>query len=54
MMPPIAHILGEGSADEFVASGLVLAGLVWLLRRAERKARHRVQDSEDRSSKQEH
>ncbi len=45
-MKTLAHILGGGSTDEWVASGLVLIGLVWLLRRSERKARQRRQMSE--------
>ena len=53
-MTAVAHILGGGAIDEFVASGLVLVGLVWLLRRSERKARRRRQEMEetapDRSS----
>ena len=48
----IAHILGGGSTDEWVASGLVLIGLVWLLRRSERRARQRRQEMEDESSAQ--
>lgn len=44
----LAHILGGGSTDEWVASGLVLVGLVWLLRRSERRARQRRQELEDR------
>ena len=42
----LAHILGEGSTDEWVATGLVLIGLVWLLRRSERRARQRRQEME--------
>ncbi|MDE0233345.1 MAG: hypothetical protein OXI56_11140 [bacterium] len=49
-MMPIAHILGGGSTDEWVASGVVLIGLVWLLRRSERRARQRRQQMEDESS----
>lgn len=48
-MVAVAHILGEGAVDEFVASGLVLVGLVWLLRRSERKARRRRQEMEGKS-----
>ncbi len=44
----VAHILGGGSVDEWVASGLVLIGLVWLLRRSERRARQRRREMEDR------
>ena len=51
-MMTIAHILGGGSTDEWVASGLVLIGLVWLLRRSERRARQRRQRMEDESSAQ--
>lgn len=47
-MISLAHILGGGSVDEWVASGLVLAGLVWLLRRSERRARQRRQELEHR------
>ncbi len=46
-MMPLAHIIGGGSTDEWVASGLVLIGLVWLLRRSERRARRRHQEMED-------
>jgi len=46
----LAHILGGGSADEWVASGLVLVGLVWLLRRSERRARQRRQELEERDA----
>ncbi|MDE0132510.1 MAG: hypothetical protein OXM62_09020 [bacterium] len=49
-MTTIAHILGGGSTDEWVASGVVLIGLVWLLRRSERRARQRRQEMEDGSS----
>ena len=46
----LAHILGEGSADEIVVSGLVLLGLVMFLRRSERLARQRHQEREDAAS----
>ncbi len=46
----LAHILGEGSADEFVVSALVLAGLIMLLRRSERLARQRRQEREEAAS----
>jgi len=49
-MMTIAHILGGGSTDEWVASGVVLIGLVWLLRRSERRARQRRQQMEEESS----
>lgn len=51
-MMTVAHILGGGSTDEWVASGLVLIGLVWLLRRSERRARRRLQAMEEESSAQ--
>lgn len=51
-MTTLAHILGEGSTDEWVASGLVLIGLVWLLRRSERRARQPRERMEGESSAQ--
>ncbi len=42
----LSHILGEGALDELVTTALVLVGLVFLLRRSERKARQRRQMSE--------
>ena len=50
MMIAVAHILGGGAVDEIVASGLVLVGLVWLLRRSERKARQRQREMEENAS----
>ena len=49
-MMTLAHIIGGGSTDEWVASALVLSGLVWLLRRSERRARRRRQEMEDRTA----
>ena len=49
-MMVVGHILGGGSTDEWVASGLVLIGLVWLLRRSERRARQRRREMEEGSS----
>lgn len=48
----LAHIFGEGSTDEWVATGLVLIGLVWLLRRSERRARQRRQEMREETSAQ--
>lgn len=49
MMMVVAHILGGGAVDEWVASGVVLVGLVWLLRRSERKARRRRREIEEKA-----
>ncbi len=49
----LTHILGEGSADEFIFSAVVLTGLVLLLRRTERRARRRRQDMEEKASARE-
>lgn len=48
----LGHILGEGATDELVASAIVLVGLVFLLRRSERKARERHRSKQEGISEQ--